>query len=96
MESDKFMKDLKMTKLGGPQQESKASVAISQVKDLDDIIEMHDAYLKRIMQLCLLDDKSQELLKLIVQIVDISQEFRRLVKLYLLDSDIDDDDSENS
>lgn len=48
------------------------------------------------MQLCLLDDKSQELLKLIVQIVDISQEFRKLVKTYLLDSDISDNDSDNS
>ena len=36
------------------------------VIDLDDVILMHDNYLGRIMQLCLLDSKSQELFKYIM------------------------------
>jgi len=66
MESDQFMKSLQKIKQGGMQQESAASAGVSQAKDLDDVIEMHDTHMRRIMQLCLLDEKSQELLKLIV------------------------------
>ena len=60
-----------------------------QVKDLDDIIELHDKFTGRILQLCLLDPKSEQLLKYIFDIVDICQEFRKLVKSYLLSDDID-------
>ena len=34
-----------------------------EVQDMDDIIKLHDNYITRVFQLCLLDVKSQELLK---------------------------------
>jgi hypothetical protein len=43
----------------------------SSKKDLDDIIEMHDNYLSRIISLCLMDTKSQELLKYVMEVVEI-------------------------
>jgi len=70
-----------------PSQESK--VSLEPVIDLDDIIDKHDSYISRIMQLCLLDSKSQELLKYILEIVDICQDFRKLIKYYLLADDYD-------
>lgn len=48
---------------------------------------MHDAHLQKVMQLCLLDTKSQELKEYIMQIVDISKEFRLLIKQYLISRD---------
>ena len=63
--------------------------------DLDDIISMHDKYLARILQLCLLDNRSEELKRYIIEIVEISQEFRVIIKHYLL-CDQDDDNSFDS
>lgn len=65
-------------------------------KDLDDLIEVHDSYLQRVMQLCLLDLKSQELLRYIMDIVEISQDFRKLIRQYLLTPVAADYDSDNS
>lgn len=52
-------------------QEQLKNINGSSVNDLDDIIEMHDNYLGRIIVLCLMDTKSQELLKYIMEIVAI-------------------------
>jgi hypothetical protein len=56
----------------------------STISDLDDIIEVHDAHMAKVIQLCLMDPKSKELLRYIMDIVEISQEFRKLIKMYLL------------
>ena len=58
--------------------------------DMDDVISMHDKYLTRILQLCLLDSRSEELKRYIIEIVEISQEFRVIIKHYLL---CDEDDA---
>jgi hypothetical protein len=61
---------------------------------------MHDTYLGRIMQLCLLDTKSQELLRYIMEIVEICLQFRKLIRFYLIENDnpdqMSDDDDEVS
>ena len=80
METDKFLSDLIGCKTG--------------IKDLDDIIEMHDASLNRILQLCLLDTKSQDLLRYMLEIVEICQQFRNLIKEYLIDGEYSEDDSD--
>jgi hypothetical protein len=63
------------------------------VKDLDDVISLHDAMLNRVLQLCLLDNKSADYLRFITDMVDVCIEFRRLVKEYLHgDSDLDEEE----
>lgn len=42
------------------------------VTDLDDLIECHDNYINRILQLCLLDSRSQEIVKLVVSVVEVA------------------------
>ena len=67
-------------------------------KDLDDIIEMHDNYMARVIQLTLMDNKSKELVRYITEVVEVTQEFRKLVTEYLLNdeqSDSDDGDSDS-
>ena len=62
---------------------------------------MHDTYLSKIMQLCLLDLKSQELLRYVMEIVEICLQFRKLIRFYLIENDnpdrgSDDDEDELS
>lgn len=70
-----------------PKEQTGKLNSIEVTTDLDDIIQMHDAYLGRIMQLCLLDTKSQELLRYIMEIVEICLQFRKLIRFYLIEND---------
>ena len=63
----------------------------SSASDLDDIIEMHDKYLSNIISLCLMDAKSSQLLQIIMEILVVCQDFRKLVKMYLLSDDANSD-----
>jgi len=85
----------KIASLYKPKDHSDKLSNITPTTDLDDIIQMHDNYLGRIMQLCLLDTKSQELLRYIMEVVDICQQFRKLVRHYFLDSDNPDQNSDD-
>lgn len=63
------------------------------VKDLDDVISLHDVMLDRILQLCLLDNKSADYLRYITDMVEICTEFRMLAKEYLYGGeDLDSED----
>jgi hypothetical protein len=67
-------------------------------QDLDDIIEMHDSYMDRVIQLTLLDGKSKDLVRFITDVADICQEFRKLIVHYLLnggDEFSDSDEEQN-
>lgn len=52
---------------------------------------MHDNSMNRIMQLCLLDTKSTDLLRYMLEIVEICQEFRNLIKEYVQNKGYDED-----
>ena len=47
--------------------------------------------MNRIMQLCLLDTKSTDLLRYMLEIVEICQEFRNLIKEYVQNKGYDED-----
>jgi hypothetical protein len=51
---------------------------------MDELIEIHEEYLKKILKLCFLDSKSKSVLDIIQGILQISLEFRQLCKKYLL------------
>ena len=57
---------------------------------------MHDNFINRIMQLCLLDSKSHELLKYILEIVAICLKFRELLKYFILNNNGDYDSNSES
>ena len=92
----------KLSSLYQPQKEQTTKLNQLQVTtDIDDIIQMHDTYLSKIMQLCLLDLKSQELLRYVMEIVEICLQFRKLIRFYLIENDnpdrgSDDDEDELS
>lgn len=67
--------------------------------DMEDLIEIHEDYIKKIMRMCFLESKYKTVHELIEKILQISLDFRGLQKKYLLpqkknlDYDFDSDDS---
>ena len=67
--------------------------------DMDHLVTIHEEFMSKIIKLCLLDTKSKNFLELILNILQVTLDFRTLVKKYLIPSyslaDKDDDDSDN-
>ncbi len=64
---------------------------------MDKLITIHDEYLSKIMQLCLLDSKSRNFQDLVSSLLQLGLDFRSLCKKYFLHSETkaDSDDSED-
>jgi hypothetical protein len=69
---------------------------------MDNLVTIHEEFISKIIKLCLLDSKSKNFLDLITNLLQISLDFRTLVKKYLLSSnthstvdDIDDFEVDN-
>jgi hypothetical protein len=63
--------------------------------DMDNLVTIHEEFMSKIIKLCLLDAKSKNFLELILNILQVTLDFRTLIKKYLICSLSDDDDSEN-
>jgi hypothetical protein len=63
--------------------------------DMDNLVTIHEEFMSKIIKLCLLDAKSKNFLELILNILQVTLDFRTLVKKYLICSLSDDEDSEN-
>jgi hypothetical protein len=63
--------------------------------DMDNLVTIHEEFMSKIIKLCLLDGKSKNFLELILNILQVTLDFRTLVKKYLICSLSDDDDSDN-
>jgi hypothetical protein len=69
--------------------------------DMDNLVTIHEEFMSKIIKLCLLDGKSKNFLELILNILQVTLDFRVLVKKYLIPScslgnrDEDDSDNEN-
>jgi hypothetical protein len=63
--------------------------------DMDNLVTIHEEFMSKIIKLCLLDAKSKNFLELILNILQVTLDFRTLIKKYLICSLNDDDDSEN-
>ena len=65
--------------------------------DMDNLVTIHEDFMSKIIKLCLLDAKSKNFLELILNILQVTLDFRTLVKKYLIPScsvsDRDDEDS---
>ncbi|TNV71835.1 hypothetical protein FGO68_gene5096 [Halteria grandinella] len=68
---------------------------LQSLTDMDELIEIHDEFLKKIIKLCFLDSKSKNVLDMISDLLKIPLEFRQLCKKYLLPS-TQQEDSESS
>jgi hypothetical protein len=62
--------------------------------DMDNLVTIHEEFMSKIIKLCLLDAKSKNFLELILNILQVTLDFRTLIKKYLICS-LSDDDSEN-
>jgi hypothetical protein len=63
--------------------------------DMDNLVTIHEEFMSKIIKLCLLDAKSKNFLELILNILQVTLDFRTLIKKYLICSLSDDDDSDN-
>jgi hypothetical protein len=64
--------------------------------DMDNLVTIHEEFMSKIIKLCLLDAKSKNFLELILNILQVTLDFRTLIKKYLICSlSDDDDDSDN-
>ena len=58
--------------------------------DMDELAQVHEEYIKNITKLCFLDARNAEVLKMLLAILQITLDFRRLCKHYLCPSVRDD------
>jgi hypothetical protein len=63
--------------------------------DMDNLVTIHEEFMSKIIKLCLLDAKSKNFLELILNILQVTLDFRTLIKKYLICSLSDDEDSDN-
>jgi hypothetical protein len=62
--------------------------------DMDNLVTIHEEFMSKIIKLCLLDAKSKNFLELILNILQVTLDFRTLIKKYLIFS-LSDEDSDN-
>jgi hypothetical protein len=65
------------------------------MSDMDNLVTIHEEFMSKIIKLCLLDAKSKNFLELILNILQVTLDFRTLIKKYLICSLSEDDDSDN-
>lgn len=63
---------------------------------MDELAQVHEEYIKNITKLCFLDKRNQEVLKMLLAILQITLDFRRLCQHYLSGPSIRDDASSSS
>jgi hypothetical protein len=63
--------------------------------DMDNLVTIHEEFMSKIIKLCLLDSKSKNFLDLILNILQVSLDFRALVKKYLIPFQSNDSSDED-
>lgn len=62
---------------------------------MDNLVTIHEEFISKIIKLCLLDSKSKNFLDLITNLLQISLDFRTLVKKHLLSSNSHSTEDDN-